>query len=196
MRAGRFGSFGAGAILFRWPSDAAPCEVQGQTGNWLHWRVRQASGMGWLPRRVHIPEVSGISFSTVLRDAPVSVTHRNGLEEAFTPAETIPLLPGVLQGDQGLRRLLGAYQSAYMDLNRQITAFPDRLNPLSPEVLPELARWLGASRWLRRGLGYRCCVLTCHVLWINTLANKPTKYCCLPMFKPTEAKTEASVIKL
>ncbi|MCI8857291.1 MAG: hypothetical protein HFH26_12225 [Clostridiaceae bacterium] len=80
---------------FRWPLDAAPCEVQGQTGNWLRWRVREASGMGWLPRRVRIPEVSGISFSAVLRDAPVSVTHRNSLEEAFTPAETVPLLPGM-----------------------------------------------------------------------------------------------------
>ena len=80
---------------FRWPSDAAPCEVQGQPGFWLRWRVRQASGMGWLPRRVHVPEVSGVSFSAVLQDDPVSVTHRNGLEAAFTPAEREPLFPAV-----------------------------------------------------------------------------------------------------
>lgn len=72
--------------------------------------------------------------------------------EILFPARSIDeMLPGVLQGDPGLRRLLGAYQSAYMDLNRQAAGFPERLNPLNPDALPALARWLGASRWMRRG---------------------------------------------
>lgn len=55
------------------------------------------------------------------------------------------LLPTVMQGDATLRKLLGVYQSLYMDLNRELAAFPDRLDPLRP--LQELPRWLGASSW-------------------------------------------------
>lgn len=56
-------------------------------------------------------------------------------------------LPAVLQGDDTLRALLGVYQSRYMDLNRKAAEFTERLNPQSPDALPELNRWLGSSRW-------------------------------------------------
>lgn len=62
------------------------------------------------------------------------------------------LLPSVMQGDGTLRKLLGVYQSLYMDLNRELTAFPQRLSPLGPDPLPELPRWLGASAWMGLGL--------------------------------------------
>lgn len=62
------------------------------------------------------------------------------------------LLPSAMQGDDTLRKLLGVYQSLYMDLNRELSAFPDRLNPLGPDPLPGLHRWLGASGWMGLGL--------------------------------------------
>jgi len=65
------------------------------------------------------------------------------------------LLPAVMQGDDTLRKLLGVYQSLYMDRNRELAAFPDRLNPLGPDPLPELPRWLGASAWMGLGLPER-----------------------------------------
>lgn len=62
------------------------------------------------------------------------------------------LLPGAMQGDDTLRKLLGVYQSLYMDLNRELSAFPGRLAPLGTDPLPELHRWLGASAWMGMGL--------------------------------------------
>lgn len=62
------------------------------------------------------------------------------------------LLPSAMQGDGTLRKQLGVYQSLYMDLNRELAGFPARLDPLGPAPLPELARWLGASSWMNRGL--------------------------------------------
>lgn len=56
-------------------------------------------------------------------------------------------LPAVMQGDDTLRALLGVYQSRYMDLNQAMRNFPARLDPANPEALPQLPRWLGASRW-------------------------------------------------
>lgn len=56
-------------------------------------------------------------------------------------------LPFVLQDDNTLRTLLGVYQSGYMDLNDQMSRFPLRLDPTSPDVLPHLPRWVGARRW-------------------------------------------------
>lgn len=58
-------------------------------------------------------------------------------------------LPSVMQGDETLRRFLGVYQSAYMDLNREVARFPGRLDPMAEDVLPELKYWLGAARWMR-----------------------------------------------
>lgn len=65
------------------------------------------------------------------------------------------LLPSVMQGDDTLRKLLGVYQSLYMDLNRETAAFPSRLAPLGKDPLPELPRWLGASSWMGLGLPER-----------------------------------------
>lgn len=56
-------------------------------------------------------------------------------------------LPAILQTDEHLRRLLAVCQSGYMDLNRQIRHFPMRLDPQAQDALPDLARWIGASRW-------------------------------------------------
>lgn len=64
-------------------------------------------------------------------------------------------LPSVMQGDDTLRKLLGIYQSLYMDVNRELSRFPDRLFPHSSDPLPELRRWLGASAWMGLGLPER-----------------------------------------
>lgn len=58
-------------------------------------------------------------------------------------------LPDVMQGDDTLRRFLGVYQSAYMDLNQSCARFPGRLDPRAEDALPELKYWLGAARWMR-----------------------------------------------
>jgi len=73
-------------------------------------------------------------------------------ELAFPGLSIDSLLPSVMQGDGTLRKLLGVYQSLYMDLNRELAAFPDRLAPLGPDPLPGLHRWLGASSWMGLGL--------------------------------------------
>lgn len=73
-------------------------------------------------------------------------------ELAFPGLSIDSLLPSVMQGDDTLRKLLAVYQSLYMDLNRELSAFPDRLAPLGPNPLPELHRWLGASPWMGMGL--------------------------------------------
>lgn len=64
-------------------------------------------------------------------------------------------LPSVMQEDDTLRRLLGIYQSLYMDVNREISRFPEQLSPISSDPLPELHRWLGASSWMGLGLPER-----------------------------------------
>jgi len=73
-------------------------------------------------------------------------------ELAFPGLSIDSRLPSVMQGDGTLRKLLGVYQSLYMDLNRELAAFPERLDPLGPAPLPELPRWLGASAWMGLGL--------------------------------------------
>lgn len=83
---------------FRWPEDAERCEIQGTYAHWLRWRVRRADGMGWLPRRCHAPEVSGVRLSAVLESAPVLVERRMDVNAEFTPVtETqTPLFPPLL----------------------------------------------------------------------------------------------------
>lgn len=76
----------------------------------------------------------------------------HGYELTFPGLSIDSLLPAVMQGDDTLRKLLGVYQSLYMDLNRELAAFPDRLSPLGPDPLPDLCRWLGASSWMGLGL--------------------------------------------
>jgi len=82
---------------FRWPEDAAPCEEGGRDGLWLRWRIGRAEHSGWLPRRCHAPEVTGLRFSARLEDAPVSLSVRNQAGEEFHPIEDPrrPLFPPV-----------------------------------------------------------------------------------------------------
>lgn len=76
-------------------------------------------------------------------------------ELTFPGLSVDSLLPSVMQGDDTLRKLLGVYQSLYMDLNRELSAFPGRLDPQGTDPLPELHRWLGASSWMGMGLPER-----------------------------------------
>lgn len=78
--------------------------------------------------------------------------HLRGYELTFPGLSIDSLLPSVMQGDDTLRKLLGVYQSLYMDLNRELAGFPARLDPMGTAPLPELARWLGASSWMGQGL--------------------------------------------
>lgn len=80
---------------FLWPEDAAPCEEGGQDGLWLRWRIGRAENSGWLPRRCHAPEVTGLRFSALLEDAPVSLSVRVQAGEAFHAMEDPrrPLFP-------------------------------------------------------------------------------------------------------
>lgn len=78
--------------------------------------------------------------------------HLRGYELTFPGLSIDSLLPSVMQGDDTLRKLLGVYQSLYMDLNRKLAGFPTRLDPLGTSPLPGLARWLGASSWMDQGL--------------------------------------------
>jgi len=82
---------------FLWPEDAAPCEEGGQDGLWLRWRIGRAENSGWLPRRCHAPEVTGLRFSARLEDAPVSLSVRSQAGEEFHPLEDPrrPLFPPV-----------------------------------------------------------------------------------------------------
>lgn len=86
---GSFAAAGQGAVQvearFLWPADAAPCEVGGQTGLWLRWRVARAGNGGWLPRRSYAPEITGLRVSALLEDAPVSASLRVWPEERFCP---------------------------------------------------------------------------------------------------------------
>jgi len=72
---------------FLWPEDAAPCEEGGQSGPWLRWRIGRAENGGWLPRRCHAPEVTGLRFSARLENAPVSLSVRGQGGEEFQPLE-------------------------------------------------------------------------------------------------------------
>lgn len=75
-----------------------------------------------------------------------------GYELTFPGLSIDSQLPAVMQGNDTLRKLLGVYQSLYMDLNRDLRLFPDRLTPLAPDPLPELPRWLGVASWMGLGL--------------------------------------------
>lgn len=80
----------------RWPADAQPCEVEGQLGYWLRWRITQADGIGYLPRRLHIPEVRNLRLSASLKDASVEISVCSGLTTRFQTRrhnEEAPLFP-------------------------------------------------------------------------------------------------------
>lgn len=86
---GCFSGAGPGAARveasFLWPEDAAPCEMGGHAGLWLRWRIGRADNGGWLPRRCHAPEISGLRFSAFLASAPAELSVRGQLEKAFHP---------------------------------------------------------------------------------------------------------------
>lgn len=89
---------------FRWPSDARPCTMQGQEEYWLRWRVTQADGIGYLPRRLHIPEVCALRFEAVLRESPVEVSLCSGLTSRFLtrePGGNAPLFPPLTSKEDG-----------------------------------------------------------------------------------------------
>ena len=78
---------------FLWPEDTAPCEIGGQSGLWLRWRIGRAGNSGWLPRRCYAPEISGLRFSALLENSPVSVSLRAGNGDRFFPlSDPHPLL--------------------------------------------------------------------------------------------------------
>lgn len=74
-----------------------------------------------------------------------------GYELAFPGLSVDSLLPSVLRGDETLRKLLGVYQSLYMDLNRELDAFPRRMDPRGDDPLPQLPLWLGEDGWIQEG---------------------------------------------
>lgn len=74
-----------------------------------------------------------------------------GYELAFPGLSIDSLLPAAMQGDGTLRKLLGVYQSLYMDLNRELDAFPRRMDPRGADPLPQLPLWLGADGWVPEG---------------------------------------------
>lgn len=81
---------------FRWPPDAQLCQVGGQPGFWLRWRVTQADGWAYLPRRFHAPRVEGLRLSGCLENAPVEVWVCGGLTGRFrhwVPRAAAPLFP-------------------------------------------------------------------------------------------------------
>lgn len=102
--AGRFAPQEKGAVRieasFRWPEDAGPCEIGGQTRLWLRWRIGRAENCGWLPRRCHAPEITGLRFSALLEDAPASLSVRGQTDDGFHPPESSrsPLLKSITPG--------------------------------------------------------------------------------------------------
>lgn len=68
-----------------------------------------------------------------------------GYELAFPGLSLDAGLPAAMQGEDGLRRFLGVYQSLSMDLAREYARFPRRLDPMEREALETLYRWQGAD---------------------------------------------------
>ena len=95
--------------------------------------------------------VKGLSLCFTVEPGDALVSY----ELTFPGLSVDSALPAVMQGDDTLRKLLGIYQSLYMDVNRELARFPERLSPQGPDPLPELHRWLGASSWMGLGLPER-----------------------------------------
>ncbi len=75
---------------FIWPLDAQPCPIQGQRDHWLRWRITQADGAGYLPRRFHVPQVLEIQIQADLQNAPVDISLCSGLNAQFQPRNSTP----------------------------------------------------------------------------------------------------------
>lgn len=95
--------------------------------------------------------VKGLSLCFTVEPGDALVSY----ELTFPGLSIDSALPAVMQGEDTLRKLLGIYQSLYMDVNRELSRFPERLSPQSPDPLSELHRWLGASSWMGLGLPER-----------------------------------------
>ncbi len=95
--------------------------------------------------------VKGLSLCFTVEPGDALISY----ELTFPGLSVDSFLPSVMQEDDTLRKLLGIYQSLYMDVNRELSGFPERLSPQSPDPLPELHRWLGASSWMGLGLPER-----------------------------------------
>lgn len=77
-------------VTFRWPADAARCEVQGVENFWLRWRLRSCEGAGWLPVCYHAPEISQLQISAHLPPVEAELERRCGLCAEFTPLAGYP----------------------------------------------------------------------------------------------------------
>ncbi len=95
--------------------------------------------------------VKGLSLCFTVEPGEALISY----ELTFPGLSVDSFLPSVMQEDETLRKLLGIYQSLYMDVNRELSRFPERLSPQSPDPLSELHRWLGASSWMGLGLPER-----------------------------------------
>lgn len=95
--------------------------------------------------------VKGLSLCLTVEPGEALISY----ELTFPGLSVDSFLPSVMQEDDTLRKLLGIYQSLYMDVNRELSRFPERLSPQSPDPLSELHRWLGASSWMVLGLPER-----------------------------------------
>lgn len=95
--------------------------------------------------------VKGLSLCFTVEPGEALISY----ELTFPGLSVDSFLPSVMQEDDTLRKLLGIYQSLYMDVNRELSRFPERLSPQSPDPLSELHRWLGASSWMGLGLPER-----------------------------------------
>lgn len=81
---------------FCWPRDVQPCQVQGQQGWWLRWRITQADGSRALPRRLHAPQVQEMRISGYLPKTPVDVQVCSGLTPRVqTHPPATPLFPSL-----------------------------------------------------------------------------------------------------
>lgn len=179
---GCFSDAGSGAAhmeaSFLWPEDAAPCEIGGHTGLWLRWRIGRADNSGWLPRRCHAPEITGLRFSACLENAPAELSVRGQLENVFhAPANPHgPLFPAAgPPGDcwwlgfdappsQRLLRLyltlqnrvpgrkLAAWEAGKNGAERPLAILEDGTGGLSHSGMMVLDGIMG-SRSLRFGLG-------------------------------------------
>lgn len=89
-------------------------------------------------------------YGQFLRFTVAPGTALSGFELSFPGLSIDAGLPAVMQGDATLRRLLGVYQALYMDTNRALAAFPERLDPMSEDAVPGLGDWVGAACWRQR----------------------------------------------
>lgn len=133
----------------RWPADAQPCEIHGQLGYWLRWQVTQADGSGYLPCRLHMPEVQNLQFNASLACAPVEISVCSGLTTQFQcwhHSGEAPLFPALGPKEDGWWLLFdhapfGESLSLFADLvgrvnGTRLTAWestPDGLRPLGLE---------------------------------------------------------------